>query len=157
MIDVSMHDASTAPGSSSKARKGGFLAAPLHPVVVWNAARRSLSRALKGDVLDKESYSSFISYRHEEPDRKWAIWLHSALESYVIPAALRKEPNRRRIGRVFRDEEELAASAHLSEDIRDALRRSEWLIVVCSPRSKASQWVDAEIRYFRELSAAIES
>jgi hypothetical protein len=46
---------------------------------------------------------------------------------------------------------ELAASSHLSEDMRDALRRSDWLIVVCSPRSKASEWVDAEISYFREL------
>jgi TIR domain len=114
----------------------------------WNAIRLLLSRALRGDVLDKDSYTAFISYRHVEPDRGWAIWLHGALESYVIPSPLRKGSDRKRIGRIFRDEEELAASPHLSEDIREALRRSDWLIVVCSPRAKGSEWVDAEIRYF---------
>jgi hypothetical protein len=110
-----------------------------HLGLVWNAVRRGFSRLLRGDVLDKERYAAFISYRHVEPDRTWAIW-----ESFVIPSGLRNPPDYKRIGRVFRDEEELAASPHLSEDIRDALRRSDWLIVVCSPRSKASEWVDAD-------------
>jgi hypothetical protein len=140
--------------SSSAAKREA--ARPLAAIVSgarfgWNGIRLLVSHAVRGDVLDKDRYTAFISYRHAEPDRGWAIWLHGALESYVIPSPLRKEFDRRRIGRIFRDEEELAASPHLSEDIREALRRSNWLIVVCSPRAKSSQWVDAEIQYFREL------
>jgi WD40 repeat protein len=117
----------------------------------WIAARRLIARALRGEVLDQERYAAFISYRHIEPDRKWAIWLHGVLESFVVPPGLQERPDCRRIGRVFRDEEELAASPNLSEEIKRALDRSDWLIVVCSPRSRASAWVDAEIGYFREL------
>jgi len=57
----------------------------------------------------------------------------------------------RRIGRIFRDEEELAASPHLSKDIQDALRRSTHLIIVCSPRARDSKWVNAEVDFFRSL------
>lgn len=114
-------------------------------------ARRFLARSLGGDVLTKDKYAVFISYRHVEPDRRWAIWLHSALESFVIPSGLRVSPDQGRIGRVFRDEEELAASSHLSADIRAALDRSDWLVVVCSPRATESKWISAEIRHFRKL------
>ncbi len=117
----------------------------------WQATRRVLTRSLRGDVLSKDKYAVFISYRHEEPDCRWAVWLHSALESFVIPRGLRDSPDHRRIGRVFRDEEELAASPHLSADIQDALDRSDWLIVVCSPRAVELEWVNAEVQHFREL------
>ena len=119
--------------------------------LAWEVARLFLGRSLRGDVLIKDKYAVFISYRHVEPDRRWAIWLHGALESFVIPRGLRGSPDHRRIGRIFRDEEELAASSHLSADIKGALDRSDWLIVVCSPRATKSEWVSAEIRYFRKL------
>jgi WD40 repeat protein len=119
--------------------------------LAWQAARRGLACALRGDVLSKDKYAVFISYRHAEPDRHWADWLHSALESFVIPHGVRNKPDQRRIGRVFRDEVELAASPHLSADIKDALDRSDWLVVVCSPRSVNSEWISAEILHFREL------
>jgi len=119
--------------------------------LAWLAARRVLGRWLRGDVFARDKYAVFISYRHVEPDRRWAVWLHGALESFVIPSGLRDSPDHRRIGRVFRDEEELAASQHLSADIKAALDRSDWLAVVCSPKAVESQWVNAEVRYFREL------
>ena len=113
--------------------------------LAWQATRRVLARSLRGDALSEGRYAAFISYRHVEPDRRWAVWLHGALELFVIPHGLRDSPDRRRIGRIFRDEEELAASPHLSADIKDALDRSDWLIVVCSPRAVESEWVNAEI------------
>ena len=119
--------------------------------LIWQATRRALALSLRGDVLSEGKYAAFISYRHMEPDRRWAVWLHGALESFVIPHGLRDSPDHRRIGRIFRDEEELAASPHLSADIKDALDRSDWLIVVCSPRAAESEWVSAEIQHFREL------
>jgi TIR domain len=98
-----------------------------------------------------EPYAAFISYRHAAADRRWAEWLHSSLETYRVPAPLVKAGVRRRLGRVFRDEEELAASPDLSASIQTALRRASCLIVVCSPRTPASQWVEAEVRRFQEM------
>lgn len=99
-----------------------------------------------------EGFAAFISYRHTEPDRRWAIWLHGALERYRVPESLaRAQGLARRVGRVFRDEEELAASADLSARIREALEASAFLIVVCSPRAPQSRWVNAEVDYFRSL------
>jgi len=101
---------------------------------------------------DAYRYAAMISYRHVNPDRRWAKWLHRALEAYRVPTHL-CETHRcpRRIGRVFRDEEELAASSDLSANIDEALRQSRFLIIVCSPRVVQSRWVDEEIRRFRVL------
>ena len=101
-------------------------------------------------MTQESKYAAFISYRHVDPDRGWAIWLHRALEGYRTPSALVTGGVRRRVGRVFRDEEELAASSDLSAEIEQALDDSAYLIVVSSPRTPASQWVNAEIAHFQE-------
>src|SRR5882724_7860007 len=97
-------------------------------------------------------YDAFISYRHVEPDRRWAKWLHKSLETYRVPSRLVRERGvRPRIERVFRDEEELPASADLSKEIDRALEQSRFLIVICSPRTPASRWVNKEVQRFREM------
>src|SRR6185295_9635943 len=78
-----------------------------------------------------------------------AIWLHRMLEAYRTPRSLVAVP--RRVGRVFRDEEELAASSDLAKEIDEALSDSEYLIVVCSTKTPASRWVDEEVRRFKKL------
>ena len=140
-------------GSAMRVFEGAsaLAALPSRVHLAGSAARRFIARTFRGDPLDRDKYAAFISYRHIKADRGWAIWVHNALESYVIPKSLRDQPYHKRIGRVFRDEEELAASTHLGENIREALRRSDWLIVVCSPRSKERPYVNAEVDYFREL------
>jgi MTH538 TIR-like domain (DUF1863)/WD domain, G-beta repeat len=99
-------------------------------------------------------YRAFISYRHVQPDREVAIWLHKALEAYRAPKNLAKTGSVRLTGRIFRDEEELHTTPDLSEAIRAALRASSHLIVLCSLRSARSRWVNAEIAYFRALGRA---
>ncbi len=97
-------------------------------------------------------YDAFISYRHDDIDRRCAKWLHRALETYRVPAKLvRQKGVPERLGRVFRDEDELPASADLSQEIEKALAQSRFLIVVCSPRTPQSRWVNEEIQRFREL------
>ncbi|NQT16010.1 MAG: toll/interleukin-1 receptor domain-containing protein, partial [Planctomycetes bacterium] len=97
-------------------------------------------------------YSAFISYRHVEPDRKWAKWLHSALETYRVPKWLVEEQGvAPPLKPVFRDEEELPASSDLNDEIEVALRQSRFLIVVCSRQTPESRWVNKEIVRFREL------
>ena len=96
-----------------------------------------------------ERYGAFVSYRHTEPDRQWARWVHSNLESYRVPKRLVASGIRGRVGRVFRDEEELSASADLSQRIDEALAASKFLIVVCSPRTPESRWVNEEVKRFQ--------
>jgi hypothetical protein len=97
-------------------------------------------------------YAAFISYRHAEPDRRWAAWLHAALETYRVPGRLRRAHGlAATVGRCFRDEDELAASADLSAEIELALAESRFLIVVCSPRTPGSAWVNREVERFREM------
>ncbi|MBA4148460.1 MAG: TIR domain-containing protein [Verrucomicrobia bacterium] len=99
-------------------------------------------------------YWAFICYSHT--DEKWADWLHKRLETYSIPKHLVGKRTRegilpKRIFPVFRDREELPGSAKLGEEIEAALRKSRYLIVICSPRAVASKWVDQEIRIFKAL------
>src|SRR5262245_53041399 len=99
---------------------------------------------------DRHRYGAFVSYRHTDPDRKWAKWLHTKLEAYRVPNRLVASGVPARIGRVFRDEEELAASANLNQRIDHALAEAKFLIVVCSPRTPESRWVNEEVRRFQE-------
>jgi hypothetical protein len=97
-------------------------------------------------------FAAFISYKHAGPDLWWAKWLHSRLEKYRVPKGITTpQLGTRRIGRVFRDDEELAASTDLSAAITDALNKSEYLIVICSPAAASSKYVNQEIREFASL------
>ena len=105
-------------------------------------------------------YCAFISYRHADnaqEGRRWAEWLHRALERYVVPPDLVGTPNLRgepvpaSLYPIFRDEDELPANADLATGIRAALEVSDHLIVLCSPRSAVSPWVGKEVRGFKEL------
>ena len=98
-----------------------------------------------------DRFDAFISYRREGDDRGWAQWLQAAMETYRPPTSLRRaHPTAARRLRVFRDDTETSASPSLSATIEEALAASRYLIVVASPRSAASEWVDREVRWFLE-------
>lgn len=97
------------------------------------------------------NYNAFISYRHQSPDQEIAKKLHSLIENYKIPSSLKKSLGISKMGRVFRDQEELPLSSNLGEDIRQALENSEWLICICSPRYLQSKWCLEEVDYFISL------
>lgn len=98
-------------------------------------------------------YKAFISYAHK--DASWARWLHHRLESYK-PPVVRGESRTllHPLKPVFRDRDELPASGHLGPLLTDALEQSEFLIVLCSPTSARSRWVNQEIEHFRETRGA---
>lgn len=100
--------------------------------------------------MEKIVYDAFISYSHSEPDAFVAAKLHTMLEHYRISKKLQKISGKKKIDRVFRDREELPLSADLAVNIREALENSEFLIVICSPRSVRSEWVQREIETFLE-------
>jgi hypothetical protein len=98
-----------------------------------------------------QRYSAFISYRHKPRDRRWALRIMAALETYRTPKPLLAEAFPARIGHLFRDEDEIPSSSDLSDQIKDALGRSANLIVVCSPDTPGSRWVRREIELFQEM------
>ncbi|WP_412546664.1 TIR domain-containing protein [Maricaulis sp. MIT060901] len=102
-------------------------------------------------MTDVSNYAAFISYSHD--DERFARWLHRQLETYRIPKHLVTADGAvpGRIGRIFRDRDDLPAANDLSAVVQDALASSAALIVVCSPSAAKSQWVNREVEVFREL------
>lgn len=96
----------------------------------------------------KIRYDAFISYKHEPRDDEAAMRIQKDLEHFHIPGSIQRQTGRERIGRIFRDKEEMALTADLGEEIEEALDSSRFLIVICSPRTRESAWVRREIGYF---------
>lgn len=102
-------------------------------------------------------YWAFISYSHQ--DQAWGRWLHRALETYRVPARLVGQPIAAgtippRLSPVFRDRDELPTATDLDRTVAEALRQSWSLVVVCSPASAQSRWVNEEVREFQRLGRA---
>jgi tetratricopeptide (TPR) repeat protein len=100
------------------------------------------------------TYRAFISYSHR--DKAWADWLHKALETYRVPSRLVGTKTAhgeipRRLNPIFRDREELSSSPELGTRINEALARSENLIVLCSPGSATSRWVNEEVLAYKRM------
>jgi len=103
------------------------------------------------------TYRAFISYSHR--DTAWADWLHKALETYRVPSRLVGTRTAhgeipRRLNPIFRDREELSSSPELGTKINAALAQSENLIVLCSPASAASRWVNEEVLAYKRMGRA---
>ncbi len=97
----------------------------------------------------EQEYFAFISYKRE--DQKWAKWLQDTLENYKLPSVLNGRTDLpKEIRPVFRDKSELASGV-LADEIQTALKQSKYLIVICSPRSAQSEWVNKEIQSFIDL------
>ena len=78
------------------------------------------------------------------------------LESYRAPKNLVGNhtsvgPIPARLIPIFRDRDELPSAPDLTGRIKEALRDSENLIVICSPRAAKSRYVDQEIESFKRL------
>ena len=93
-------------------------------------------------------YEAFISYRHLPLDRAAAMKIQRAIEGFRIPKQLVQESGQQRLGKCFRDEDELPTSSSLSEQIENALKRSRFLIVVCGKHTRESLWVQREVELF---------
>lgn len=92
-------------------------------------------------------YDAFISYSHR--DMKWGRWLQRKLEAFHVPKISGEAVIGKKL-RVFRDQTDLAG-AELQASLRKELEAARYLIVICSPFSAASRWVNEEIGYFCSL------
>jgi tetratricopeptide (TPR) repeat protein len=105
-------------------------------------------------VSAEYKYRAFISYSHK--DEKWASWLHRALETFKIPKYLVGTETGmgtvpERMGKVFRDREELSSSASLGAELTQALEDSACQIVICSPNAARSHWTNEEVLTYKRL------
>lgn len=101
------------------------------------------------DNLKPFKYYAFISYSHKDSD--WAKWLQHELEYYQLPSTLNGRKGLPTSFRpIFRDEDELSGG-DLKPQISSALASSEFLIVICSPNSAKSEYVNNEIMEFIEI------
>lgn len=124
------------------------MAAPPHPALDFSTAPATVAGAAAA------LYPVFLSYSHS--DTKWARWLMRRLERYRVPRRFHGRPAPigcvgPRIAPVFRDREELPTTSDLGETIRQALRQSATLVVICSPRAARSRWVHEEIMAFKRV------
>jgi tetratricopeptide (TPR) repeat protein len=100
------------------------------------------------------AYRAFISYSHR--NQALARKLHRDVETYPIPGKLIGRTTAlgvvpRRLRPIFRDREELPASGDLSAELTSALKKSMFLIVICSPAAAKSRWVNEEILQFKRF------
>lgn len=106
-------------------------------------------------VSTTKKYHAFISYSSD--DKRTALWLRKKLENHSIPKEFIGQPLsdgstlKKRLRPIFRDRDELAGSTDLGDSIQNALANSRCLIVLCSPSSARSKWVNQEIIEFRKL------
>lgn len=98
--------------------------------------------------MEKKRYDAFISYRHCETDSFVAKTLEKKLETLKLPKNIQSTTNITKIDRIFRDEDELPVATNLSDQIEYALKESEYLICLCSPRYLESKWCMKEIETF---------
>ncbi len=102
------------------------------------------------EELKEFHYDAFISYRHSELDSFVAENLHKKLENFKLPKSVvsKIKSGKSRIERVFRDVDELPLSEDLSDPISKALKNSDYLITICTPRYPQSRWCMKEIEVF---------
>ena len=103
------------------------------------------------------AYRAFLSYSHA--DSAWCDWLHKALETWHVPSRLVGKQTAhgiipRKLAPIFRDRDELPSAHDLNNKVAAALAQSESLIVICSPASAASRWVNEEVLAYKRLGRA---
>ena len=108
-------------------------------------------------AMASQRYWAFLSYSSK--DAAFVKKLHTKLETYRMPRDLvgrpgLDEPIPKKLFPVFRDRDELPLASDLGSTIQDALHASRYLIVICSPNSARSQWVNEEIRCFKAMGRA---
>jgi tetratricopeptide (TPR) repeat protein len=104
--------------------------------------------------VDAPKYRAFISYSHR--DAAWASWLHRSLERYrppkvLIGTATAQGEVPKRLTPIFKDRDELPSATDLGVLINAALAGSAAQIIICSPNSAKSKWVNEEILAFKRL------
>lgn len=98
-------------------------------------------------TIESYKYFAFISYKSDDLKEAWS--LKKKLDGYKLPTLLCKQYNKDRkpTNEAFLDKTNIQPG-DLTQELKDNLDNSHYLIVVCSPRSAKSEYVTAEIEHF---------
>nr|VFK55900.1 MAG: TIR domain-containing protein [Candidatus Kentron sp. TUN]VFK61940.1 MAG: TIR domain-containing protein [Candidatus Kentron sp. TUN] len=101
---------------------------------------RSISKpspSRRSKPAEGKRFAAFISYKHVS-STSFAAQLERTLKSYAKPLLTRPR-------KIFRDENYLAPGVDLPRLIKEALDNSEFLLLLASPESAQSPWVQSEL------------
>ena len=98
-------------------------------------------------VTEMPSYANDVFMSYSRKDKEFARKLEKALEEYKPPKDL-KVPQRNLV--VFRDEADFTGVEY-HQSIEHHLKNSAKLIILCSPDSRKSPYVNDEVRRFAKL------
>lgn len=93
------------------------------------------------DAVTEPIYKAFVSYSHDSDERLAAL-LQSSLGRFAKPWY------RLRSMRIFRDKTSLSANPALWRSIEQALAESEYFLLLASPSSAKSPWVQKEVEWW---------
>jgi len=101
----------------------------------------------------KYQFDVFLSYSRK--DEEFGKRLEEALESYTLPKAVSARALSRKRLNVFRDKKDLVPTdSDYYKSIEGYLKLSRYLIVVCSPNARSSEYVNQEIRTYLQSHEA---
>ena len=103
-------------------------------------------------AMEQRKYYAFISYCHK--DKSKARKLYSRLLRYRVPSNLIREQRNKgqttlpsKISPIFIDDEEMMGTS-VKQGMQRGLSQSRFLVIVCSPNSAKSTYVNYEAEYF---------
>lgn len=104
----------------------------------------------------KHKYAAFISY--SRADLAAGDKFQRGIERYRIPKPLVARgtlngPVPKRLVPIFRDVTDMVAAGDLGAQIEKTLQESAFLILICSPHSAKSMWVNTEVETFKRKGA----
>ena len=100
----------------------------------------------------EQEYKFFAFISYSSRDYKWGKRIQEKLEHYRMPTTLCSKHGweRKPMKPVFFAPTDIQPG-DLTEELKERLKASRNLIVVCSPHSAQSEWVGKEIAYFHQL------
>ena len=96
-------------------------------------------------------YFAFISF--SSSDAQEAVRLQHSIESYRLPAVLVRHDRSipRRVRPLYCYLNDMHATEELMHELKQRMEQSRYLIVLCSPHSAQSVYVNSGINYFISL------
>ena len=101
----------------------------------------------------EETYKYFAFISFQSSDAKQALWVQKQIENYRLPTTIQRinKTLPKRMRPCFCYLNDISLSEELMQELKLRMWQSEYLIVICSPRSAKSQFVNGGIDYFVSL------
>ena len=105
--------------------------------------------------MDQSDYQFDIFLSYSRKDEEFGKRLEEALETYNLPKGVNPRSISRKRLNVFRDKKDLVPSdSDYYKSIEGYLRRSRYLLVICSPNARSSEYVNQEIQTYLQSHEA---